>query len=124
MTHARPARSHLWDWPKHRVADVESEANAIQTRLKSGQAMIHQIYADAGLDFEDELAKAAVALRITEDELCERLLDVILPPVQVGGSGKSPPAATPVVPDSAKVAAALIQDILTARGANGHGQAV
>lgn len=84
------AREHLWDWPKHRVADVESEANANETRLQSGQVFVHQLFTDAGMDFEDELAKAAVSLGVTTDELRQRLLDVTYPPAQK-------PAATPAV---------------------------
>lgn len=49
------ARVHLWDWPKHRVADVEAEANAFKTRLVSGLATLSGLYADEGKDFEDEL---------------------------------------------------------------------
>lgn len=73
------ARFHTWDWPKHRVADVESEANANRTKLESGQQFLHQLYSDAGYDFEDELEKAAESFGIDEDELRKRLLDVILP---------------------------------------------
>jgi hypothetical protein len=88
------ARFHIWDWPKHRVADVEAEANANQTKLKSGQVFLHAIYSDAGLDFEDELEKASQSYGIGVDELRKRLLDVVLPPVQQGGSGGSVPAIT------------------------------
>jgi capsid protein len=73
---------HLWDWPKHRVADVESEANANQTRLQSGQAFLHTLYSDAGMDFEDELEKSATSFGISVDEMRKRLLDVLLPPAQ------------------------------------------
>ena len=73
------ARLHLWDWPKHRVADVESEANANETKLKSGQVFPHVLYSDAGLDFEDELERAARSFGVEVDELRERLLNVLLP---------------------------------------------
>ena len=114
------AKLHLWDWPKHRVADVQTEADAIETRLMSGQTMLHQVYADAGLDFDDEVAKGAVALGITEDELRQRLLDVILP------AAKADAPAVPVVeePEAEPVdteAAALVRQILQARGTNGNG---
>lgn len=85
------AREHLWDWPKHRVADVEAEANAIETRLQSGQVFLHQIFTDSGLDFEDELEKAAESFGVTPDELRQRLLDVTLPPPKQ----QLPPAAIP-----------------------------
>jgi capsid protein len=86
------AREHLWDWPKHRVADVESEANAYKTRLQSGQMFPHQLFTEAGLDFEDELQKAAESFGVEVDELRERLLDVTLPPPkQVTAPGAQPP---------------------------------
>jgi|TARA_R110000868_G_scaffold410438_1_gene698453 capsid protein len=72
-------RAHVWDWPKHRVADVESEANASKTKLSSGQVFHHQLAAEAGLDFEDELTKAAEAYGVKPDDLRRRLLDVSLP---------------------------------------------
>jgi capsid protein len=85
-------RVHVWDWPKHRVADVESEANANQTRLQSGQLFHPQLFSDAGLDFEDELDKAATAYGITVDDLRKRILDVTLPVEQ---QPAAMPAATP-----------------------------
>jgi capsid protein len=80
------ARIHLWDWPKHRVADVEAEANANQTKLKSGQVFPHMLFTDAGLDAEDELEKAAEFYGVTVDEMRKRLFDVTMPPVQQGGA--------------------------------------
>jgi capsid protein len=74
------ARAHLWDWPKHRVADVEAEANASETKLKSGQVGLHQLYTDAGMDLEDEIPKMATTFGVDESVIRSRLLDVILPP--------------------------------------------
>jgi len=88
------ARSHLWDWPKHRVADVEAEANAIQTRLKSGQVFPHQVFADAGMDLEDELEKAATTYGVSADEIRTRLLDVLLPPPKQEAAPKAPAFAS------------------------------
>lgn len=73
------ARLHSWDWPQHRVADIESEANANETKLKSGQAGLHRLYSDAGLDLEDEIPQMAVTFGVSEDEIRLRLLNVILP---------------------------------------------
>lgn len=73
------ARFHLWDWPKHMVADVESEANANDTQLRSGQTFPHLLFADAGLDFDDEVEKAAQSLGVDQAEIRKRILDVILP---------------------------------------------
>lgn len=85
-------RLHTWDWPKHRVADVEAEANANQTKLKSGQVFPHRLFSDAGLDWEDECEKAAESLGIEVAVLKSRIFDVILPPVQQGGAPSSPAA--------------------------------
>jgi capsid protein len=117
------AKLHLWDWPKHRVADVESEANAIKTRLQSGQAGLHQVYSDSGLDLEDEIPAMASTYGITEDEMRERLLDVILPPKKAPTPAPTP--VVPVLPDEVPEEAeaiAIIRQILLARGANGNGK--
>lgn len=73
------AKEHIWDWPKHRVADVESEANANKTKLSSGQMFLHRLYADAGLDLADEITAASTAFGVPEDEIKQRLLDITLP---------------------------------------------
>lgn len=80
------AKLHSWDWPKHRVADVEAEANANDTKLKSGQIFIHRMYSDAGLDFEDEIQQAAQSFGVTVDEMRTRLFDIVLP----GASAAAP----------------------------------
>lgn len=84
------ARFHLWDWPKHRVADVESEANANRTKLESGQIFLHRLYSDAGMDFEDELESAAQTYGIPREELVKRLLDSIMPPPKTEARAPSP----------------------------------
>lgn len=91
---------HVWDWPKHRVADVEAEANANRTKLESGQIFLPQLYAESGVDFDDAIEDAAKKLRITEDELCKRLVDVILPPPKQSPApspATKPPAASAVL---------------------------
>jgi capsid protein len=98
------AREHIWDWPKHRVADVEAEANANKTKLNSGQIGIHRLYSDAGLDIQDEMQAMADAFGVTIEEIKKRLLDVALPPIQQGGA----PGIQPAVNDDA-VSAALKQ---------------
>ena len=57
----------------------KAEANANQTKLKSGRAFHPQLFAEAGLDFEDELNKAAEAYAVPVEELRRRLLDTVLP---------------------------------------------
>lgn len=89
------ARVHTWDWPKHRVADVEAEANANKTKLTSGQIFPHRLFADAGLDFDDEVAKAVESFGVPEEELRRRLFDVMLPPPKNEASPSRVPAPVP-----------------------------
>jgi capsid protein len=107
------ARSHTWDWPKHRVADVESEANALETRLKSGQMGLHQVYTDSGLDLEDEIQSMATAYGVPEDEIRKRLFDVILPP------GKQEVQQQQQQNQADNAAAKLAAELLAGRGCNG-----
>ena len=97
------ARAHLWDWPKHRVADVEAEANANQTKLSSGQVFHPQLFADSGLDFEDECQKAADAYGIDITEIKKRLLDVTLPQTQQPQAPAQPPTDAAIAALSTKV---------------------
>lgn len=106
------AREHLWDWPKHRVADVEAEANANQTKLQSGQIFPHQLFTDAGLDFEDELEKASVSFGVSIDEMRKRLLDVTLPPPKE--------QAAPVTPQTGQAVAAFLNRIPSVNGNGVH----
>lgn len=55
------ASRHMWDWPKHQVADIKAEAEANDKRLKNGTASLVETYAKAGEDYEDELIKQATA---------------------------------------------------------------
>lgn len=91
------ARLHLWDWPKHRVADVEAEANANQTKLMSGQTTLSRLYSDAGEDFEDEVEQMAKDYGISAKEMRTRLLDVILPASSTPAASASQPAMNDAV---------------------------
>ncbi len=98
------ARVHSWDWPKHRIADVESEANANLTKLESGQTFPHLVFAEAGLDFDDEVAKAATSFGVTEQEYRKRLFDVLLPealkpaaPPHAGTTKQAPASASAAI---------------------------
>lgn len=109
------ARLRFWDWPKRRVADVVAEAEANDIKLKTGQIFPHTLFTDAGLDFEDELEKAAASYGISVDEMRKRLLDVILPPVQQGGA---PGQQSPSDQEPADQAVAAMLASLQKR--NGH----
>lgn len=65
---------HGWDWPKHPVADVESEANAIDTRLKNGSISPRQVYSDAGQDFDDAVGDMARDYGVDEKTMRQTLL--------------------------------------------------
>lgn len=60
---------HEWDWPKHPVADVKSEAQANDTKLRHGGISLSKLYADAGMDFNDEVVKMAADYGVTVDEM-------------------------------------------------------
>jgi capsid protein len=68
--------SHTWDWPKHQVADIESEASANDKRLKNGTTSLTATYSDSGMDYEDELAKCAASNGVTVDE--QRKINMLL----------------------------------------------
>lgn len=70
---------HGWDWPKHPVADLKSEAAASDTNLKNGSLSLSRHYSERGLDFEDELQAMARDYGLSVDEMRARLLDVNLP---------------------------------------------
>jgi hypothetical protein len=70
---------------------VESEANANQTKLQSAQIFLPQMFSEQGLDFEDEVEKAATAFGVTGDEMRKRLLDATLKPTIASVSQQSSP---------------------------------
>jgi len=70
------ARAHLWDWPKHRVADVGTEANANKIDLSTGKETLPSLYAKDGRDYEDELIETAAANGITPDQ--QRQINMLL----------------------------------------------
>jgi capsid protein len=117
------ARAHIWDWPKHRVADIESEANANKTKLATGQMFLHQLFADQGWDLADEAEKAASAFGVKVDEIMRRLLEITLPdPSKVpgaGGQSPQPDATKPQVNDAATAMFSKILDRLNGK-TNGH----
>jgi capsid protein len=70
------AKAHLWDWPKHRVADIQTEASANKTKLETGVESLPNIYAQEGRDYEDELLKAATANGIDVEK--QRQINMLL----------------------------------------------
>jgi capsid protein len=73
----RRAPPHLWDWPKHPVADIVAENSAKDTRLRNGSTYPSQIYSEEGRDFEDELPKMAQDYGVSVDEMRQILLHAL-----------------------------------------------
>lgn len=70
------AKAHLWDWPKHPVADIGTEADASDKKLKNGTASIASEHIAAGLDPEDELEATAKAHGVTVEQ--QRQINMLL----------------------------------------------
>jgi len=72
------AMAHIWDWPKHQVADIESEADASDKKLKNGTTSLPVEYSANGLDYEDELLKQATSngIEIAQQRQINMLLNL------------------------------------------------
>lgn len=70
---------HAWDWPKHRVVDIEAEANAHDKNLRNGQLTIDKLYTANGEDYEDCVQLAAQAHGISVDDMRLIHLHAIFP---------------------------------------------
>jgi capsid protein len=62
------ASAHEWDWPKHQVADIKSEASANATKLQTGETTLLDVHSAAGRDYEDCLTKEAETNGITVEQ--------------------------------------------------------
>lgn len=69
--------SHEWQWDGFEHVDPSKEANADETRLKSGMASIPDLCAKQGIDWESMQRKQALALGLTIDEYRTRLADAM-----------------------------------------------
>lgn len=70
------ARAHQWDWPKHRVADIDTEAAANDRQLKNGSKSLDQVATEAGNDYEDDLLKQAASNGVSVDQ--QRQINLLL----------------------------------------------
>lgn len=70
------AQSHVWDWPKHQVADIKAESASTDTKLKNATTSLSAVYSDAGIDYEDELMKSATANGVTVDQ--QRMINMLV----------------------------------------------
>lgn len=66
-----------WDWPKHPVADVVSEANAQDTRLKNGSETLTKAYADNGRDFVDDVETMAQDYGVPVEKMRELIRNAV-----------------------------------------------
>lgn len=62
------AISHLWDWPKHRVADVKTEADSNRIMLSTGEQSLDSLATSAGEDYEDKVAAEAASNGMSVDQ--------------------------------------------------------
>jgi capsid protein len=69
--------AHEWDWPSHPVADEGAKADAVATRLKTGQATLSMVYSEDGYDLDDHLPKMAEDYGVDEATMRKILLHSI-----------------------------------------------
>jgi capsid protein len=60
---------HEWGWPKHPVADIVSEAQASDIKLKNGTITLGKEYSNNSQDFTDEIEMMAKEYGLTVDEM-------------------------------------------------------
>lgn len=101
------ARSHSWDWPKHPVADIATEASANSEKLKSGQTTLSRIYSEQGEDFEDDLEVMARDYGKTPDEMREVLATALFNATNQQASMESAAAQTKQADTASKQPAAV-----------------
>ena len=63
------AKMHTWDWPKHYVADIQSEASANKTNLETGATDWARVIAESGLDPNDEIIEQATTYGVTPEQM-------------------------------------------------------
>lgn len=68
---------HDWDWPKHPAADLATEAESNDKRLRNGSISPSQLYSENGEDFEDALPVMANDYGVSPDEMRTILRDAI-----------------------------------------------
>lgn len=117
------AKAHIWDWPQHDAADIQTEATANRTQLSSGEISLSELYSKSGRDFDDALPKMAADYGVTEDEMRKILRTAIFNEKNQQASMQSAETqqqtASKPEPKDDPVAAMLAATRLTG-AANGH----
>ncbi len=72
---AAPLPKHTWDWNAKPQTDPVKTANARKISLSCGTTTMGRIYAEDGLDFEDEVGAMAAEYGVTVDEMRVKLLE-------------------------------------------------
>ncbi len=123
---SQAARAHLWDWPEHDVADIQTEANANKTKLSTGELTLSQLYAKQGRDFDDDVETMAKDYGVATDEMREVLKNAIFNLQNQQASMQQAETQADVANQPAKPAAPVTADLPINRllkvngGANGH----
>jgi hypothetical protein len=107
------ARAHSWDWPKHGVADLESEANANDTNLRNGSISPSELASNNGEDFDDRIIAMAQDYGVSDKDMRKILLHEMFP---IGAAAVLLPApAVPVaqLPDAS--ASAVLSEMRAMR---------
>jgi len=92
---ADPPPNHGWDWPEKPVIDEVKHANANKINLSAGVAVLRRVYAQSGLDLEEELPRMAEDYGITVDEM-----RVALFKAHFGGGASATVEPPPLPPSS------------------------
>ncbi len=105
------AKSHAWDWPKHPVADVQTEASANSEKLKTGQTTLSRIYSEQGEDFEDDLEVMARDYGKTPEEMRDILATALFNATNQQASMEQAAAQNKQADTAAKQPAKLAADM-------------
>lgn len=90
--------AHSWDWPARPVIDETKTANARKINLSIGTTTLRRIYAEDGLDFEDELLAMSEDYGIPVEVLRQKLFEAAVAGAAIQPSAQAPDEPTPPKP--------------------------
>ena len=111
---AAPAPKHTWDWNAKPQSDPEKTANARKTSLGCGVTSLGRVYAEDGLDFEDEIVAMATEYGVSTEEMRAKLMDSVF------ANGSPPASQTSPPKPGAGQDAAPTKAAFSHRNGNGH----